>query len=143
MAMSAEDEVRKASQQFYAGLNSMANGHADSMTDVWSHSNSVSAMHPIGGRQLGWDSVKDSFNKVGQLATDGRIQLKDQLIRVVGDMACEIGVEQGQFKLNGEQVSFNHRVTNVYQRENKGWKIIHHHTDLSPAMLDVLSRLPA
>jgi ketosteroid isomerase-like protein len=141
--MSAEDEVRKASQQFYSGLTQMANGHKESMTDVWSHSKTVSTMHPIGGRQLGWESVKDSFEQVAQLATEGKVELKDQLIRVVGDMACEIGIEQGQFKLNGEQVGINQRVTNVYQRENNGWKIIHHHTDLSPAMMDVLSRLQA
>jgi ketosteroid isomerase-like protein len=32
-------------------------------------------------------------------------------------------------------------VTNVYRREADGWKMIHHHTDLSPAMLDVLADL--
>ncbi|MEO6354113.1 MAG: hypothetical protein ABI656_00070 [bacterium] len=37
-------------------------------------------------------------------------------------------------------MTINHRVTNIYQREAGGWKLIHHHTDLVPAMLDVLNR---
>lgn len=49
--MSTEGEVRKASKQFYAGLNRMLNGDADPLAEIWSHSAAVTAMHPIGGRQ--------------------------------------------------------------------------------------------
>ena len=141
--MSTEDEVRKASNQFYAGLNRMANGNAKPLAEIWSHSTAVTAMHPIGGREVGWDAVGKSFEQVAQLSSDGKIELKDQLIHVVGDVAYEVGVEDGQFKLAGEEVSFEIRITNIYQREAGGWKMIHHHTDTSPVMLDVLSRLPS
>jgi ketosteroid isomerase-like protein len=139
--MSTEDEVRKASKQFYAGLNHMANGDAGPLADIWSHSATVTAMHPIGGREVGWDAVGGSFGQVAKLASDGKIELKDQLIQVAGDVAYEVGIEHGQFKLAGQQVTLEHRVTNIYQQEAGAWKIIHHHTDISPAMLDVLSRL--
>ena len=94
--MSAEEEVRRASLQFYAGLNRMANGTAGAMADIWSHGPTVTTMHPIGGRQVGWDAVRGSFEQ---------------------------------------------RVTNIYRREAGAWKIVHHHTDISPAMLETLSRL--
>jgi len=51
--MRVEDEVRKASEDFYAALNRMANGDAGSMADIWSHGADVTAMHPIGGRHVG------------------------------------------------------------------------------------------
>jgi ketosteroid isomerase-like protein len=139
--MSGENEVRKASEQFYAALNRMANGDAGSLADVWSHSVSVTAMHPIGGRQVGWDNVGESFQQVAQIASQGRIRLDDQMIQVTGDMAYELGVERGQATFAGQQVTLEHRVTNIYRREAGSWKMVHHHTDLSPAMLDVLSRL--
>jgi len=139
--MSTDDEVRNASKQFYAGLNRMANGDAAPLADIWSHSADVTAMHPIGGRQVGWDAVRASFEQFAQLASDGEIELKDQLIRVTGDVAYEVGVEQGQLKLAGQKVTIGHRVTNIYQREVGAWKMTHHHTDSSPAVLDVLSRL--
>jgi ketosteroid isomerase-like protein len=141
--MSTEDEVRKASEQFYAALNRMANGDAGSMADIWSHSTVVTTMHPIGGREVGWDEVKGPWQQVAQLASGGQVKLSDQLIQVSGDMAYEVGTEQGQFTLAGQQASIEQRVTNIYRREAGGWKIVHHHTDISPAMLDILSRLQA
>ncbi|MEJ2557945.1 MAG: nuclear transport factor 2 family protein [Anaerolineae bacterium] len=141
--MSTEDEVRKASEQFYAALNRMANGDAGSLADIWSHSATVTTMHPIGGREVGWDEVKGPWQQVAQLASGGQVKLSGQLIQVSGDMAYEVGTEQGQFTLAGEQVSIKQRVTNIYRREAGGWKIVHHHADISPAMLDILSRLQA
>lgn len=141
--MSAENEVRKASEQFYAALNRMANGDASTMADAWSHSATVTTMHPIGGREVGWDEVKGPWGQVSQLASGGQVNLNDQLIQVSGDMAYEVGTEQGQFTMAGEQVAINQRVTNIYRRENGTWKIVHHHADLSPAMLEILGRLQA
>ena len=141
--MSTEDDVRKASTQFYASLNRMVGGDSAAMADIWSHNAAVTALHPIGGRDIGWDAVKGSFEKVAQLASGGNVELNDQLIRVVGEMAYEVGIEHGQIKLAGQLVSIEHRVTNIYQREAGAWKIVHHHTDTSAAMLDILSRLQA
>ncbi|PYP78036.1 MAG: DUF4440 domain-containing protein [Gemmatimonadetes bacterium] len=139
--MSAEEEVRHASQQFYAALNRMANGDAGSMASAWSHGPEVSAQHPIDGREVGWDAVKASFEQFARIAADGKIDLRDQLIRVEGDVAYELGVEQGGCKLGGQPVAFKHRVTNVYRRESEGWRMVHHHSDISPAMVEVLAKL--
>ena len=139
--MSAEEEVRQASKQFYTALNRMANGDAGPMASGWSHGPAVTAMHPIDGREVGWEAVKASFEQFAQVATDGKIDLKDQLIHVVGDAAYEVGVEQGACKLGGHPVAIKHRVTNIYRREGGGWRMIHHHSDTSPAMVDVLAKL--
>jgi ketosteroid isomerase-like protein len=141
--MSTEDEVREASAQFYAALNRMMDGDGAPMADIWSHGAAVTTMHPIGGRQVGWDEVRGSFEQVAGLASGGRAELRDQSIYVAGDVAYEVGVEYGQAKLAGEQIRIEHRVTNIYRREAGGWKIVHHHTDISPAMVDMLSRLRA
>ena len=141
--MLIEDEVRKASKQFYAGLNSMANGDSSPLANIWSHDEGVTTLHPIGGRDIGWAAVRGSFEQVAKLASKGKVELKDQLIRVVGDLAYEAGIEYGQITLAGEPVTIEHRVTNIYQRQAGEWKMVHHHTDISPAMIDVLRRLQA
>ena len=138
--MSTENEVRKASEQFYAAVNRMLNGDAGPMADIWSHSAAVTTMHPIGGREIGWEQVRGSWEQVARFASEGQAKLGDQIIQVAGDVAYELGVEQAQFKLAGKQVTIKQRVTNIYRRESGGWKIVHHHTDVSPAMVDVLSR---
>src|SRR5579863_1054257 len=129
--MQAEDEVRAASNKLYAALNRMLNGDAGSLTDIWSHGASVTTMHPIGGREVGWEQVTSA----------GRVELSDQLIQVAGDTAYELAVEHARFTLAGQPVAGDCRVTNIYRRESAGWKIVHHHTDATPALLDVFSRL--
>lgn len=45
--------------------------------------------------------------------------------------------------LAGEKVALEHRVTNIYEKQGDTWKIVHHHADISPAMIDVLKKLQA
>jgi len=141
--MHIENGVRSASRQFYAALNRMLNGDAGPMADIWSHSMAASTMHPIGGCQVGWDDVWQSWEQVAQIASEGEVKLGDQIIQIVGDLAYELGVEHGQVKLAGQNVPIENRVTNIYRREAWGWKIVHHHTDVSPAMVEVVRRLRA
>ncbi|MFZ0453041.1 MAG: nuclear transport factor 2 family protein [Ignavibacteriaceae bacterium] len=137
----SEEEVRKVSQQFYNALTDMANGIAGKMDGIWLHDKSVTAMHPIDGRDIGWTAVSNSFDQVAGLASGGKVELKDRLIHVLGDTAYEIGTETGEFKLAGNDVKIGQRVTNIYHLKDGQWKMIHHHADTSAAMLDVLSKL--
>jgi ketosteroid isomerase-like protein len=136
--MSPEDEVRSASERFYTALNRMLAGDAGPLSDVWSHGGNVTAMHPVGGREVGWERVAGSWSQIAQVASGGQVMLRDRLVQVAGDMACEVGVETGQATLAGRQVPIEARVTNVYRREAGAWRMVHHHADLSPAMQDVV-----
>jgi len=139
--MSKEEEVRKVSKQCYNALTDMGNGITGKMEVIWLQDESVTAMHPINGRDLGWVAVNNSFDQVAGIASDGNFELKDQVIRVVGDVAYEIGTETGEFKLAGNEIQVDNRVTNIYQLKDGNWKMIHHHTDISDAMMDVLNKL--
>jgi ketosteroid isomerase-like protein len=141
--MSAEDEVRKASEKFYAGLTRMLNGDAAALVEIWSHSDTVTIMRPVGGRDVGWDEVRESFGRLASVASEGQVTLENQMIQVAGDMAYELGIERGQFKLAGTSVTIENRVTDIYRREAGEWRIVHHHADVSPAMVDVLRKLRA
>jgi ketosteroid isomerase-like protein len=135
--MSAENEVGAASRQFYTALNSVANGDARSMADIWSQSADATTMHPIGGRQVGWNQVWDSWQQVAEIASEGRVTLGDQLIQVVGDAAYELGTEHVVMTLAGHSVRGEVRVTNIYRREGGAWRIVHHHADASQDMQGV------
>jgi ketosteroid isomerase-like protein len=139
--MSAEDAVRKASKNFYDALNRMANGKKGAMVGIWEESDAVTAMHPIGGRDIGWKAVGSSFDQVAGAASEAEIQLADQQLRVSGDFAYEIGIERGSFTMAGQKVSIEQRVTNIYRREDGGWKVVHHHADISPEMIEIVKRL--
>lgn len=139
--MSQLNEIRAASAKFYAALNSMVAGDAAPMADAWLSSPDASAQHPIGGRDQGYESVIASFGKVANIAEGGDIRLLDQKLVVGSDMAVETGLERGTLVIAGHKAGIDHRVTNVYLRSNGAWKVVHHHTDMSENMLDILRLL--
>ena len=137
--MALEDEVRQASQQFYAALNSTINGDPQPMMEVWSHGSDASAMHPFGSRSLGWEEVRASWEQAAQEVSDGQVALDEEVVVPMGeDAAYTVGTERGQARIGEELVRVDWRVTNIYRREGGGWKMVHHHTDVSPALVEAL-----
>jgi hypothetical protein len=130
-----EDEVRQASERFCVALNSVLNGDLRPMVEVWSHGSDVSVMHPFGDRALRWEEVRASWEQATQAFSDGQAALDDLVVvPIADDAAYTLGTEPGQAKLGGESVRID-------WREGGGWKVVHHHTDLSPAVVDALERL--
>jgi ketosteroid isomerase-like protein len=138
--MSRQDDVRAVSDKFYSGLSRM---DVAALPEIWSHSDDVTAMHPMGGEQVGWEEVRASFEQAAGPLSDSHVELVDRRIYAGTDLAYETGVERGSAKLGGEPVEFEHRVTNVYRLEDGRWKMIHHHTDVSPGLAEALQRRPA
>jgi ketosteroid isomerase-like protein len=138
--MSTEDEVRATSDKFYSGLSRM---DVAALPEIWSHSDDVTTMHPMGGEQVGWEEVRASFEGAAGLMTDSHVELIDQRIYAGTDLAYETGIERGGARLAGEPVEFEHRVTNVYRLEDGRWKMVHHHTDVSAGLVEILQRQQA
>jgi ketosteroid isomerase-like protein len=139
--MTTAGDVQQASARFYTALNRMLNGDPGPMRDVWARGVEVTTMDPIGEREVGWEQVQAVWEQVATAFTGGQVRVRDQLFQVAGDLAYEIGIEEGEATLAGERVPIKQRVTNIYRREGSEWKIVHHHTDASPAMQELLSRL--
>lgn len=135
------DTVRKASDRFYEALEQLLNGDAEPMAAVWSHRDDVTTMHPIGGREVGWDVVSEPWKMVASLSEDGSVTRRDQLVRANGELAYELTTEAASVKLSGRPLEVELRATNVYRLEDDEWKIVHHHTDLSDEFIEVLEEL--
>ena len=137
--MAVEDEIRQASEQFYAALNHTINGDSGSMMEVWSHGSDVTALHPLGGRETGWREVRASWEQVAEEFSDGQVSIENLVVvPLAADVAYTLGTEHGQAKLGDETVGIDWRVTNIYRREEGEWKMMHHHTDVSHALVEVL-----
>jgi ketosteroid isomerase-like protein len=115
----------------------MVDGDAGPLSDVWSYGPRVTAMHPIGGQQMGWAAVRASFGQIAALAPGGHVRLDDQYIEVGGELAYELGVERGETMPAEESITIEQRVTNIYRLETGEWRMVHHHTDISLAMAGI------
>jgi len=140
--MANEDEVRQASEGFYAALNRALNGDLGSMMEVWSHGSDAATMHPLGGREFGWEEVRAGWEQAAQAFSEGQVSLNDLVVvPVTDDVAYTLGTERGQAKLGDETVGIDWRATNIYRREEGAWKVVHHHADVSPELVEVIARL--
>ena len=140
--MALDDEIRQASERFYEALNRALNGDPGPMVNVWSHSSDVATMHPLGGRELGWEEVRAAWEQVAQACSDGQVSLDELVVVPVSDdVAYTLSAQRGQVKIGGEPVGIDLRVTNIYRREGGEWKMVHHHIDISPAVVEALDRL--
>ena len=139
----ADDGVKAVSDAFYGLLNEMLVGTpvADRIAPLWLDAEGVTAMHPIGGRHTGQEDLLGAFDGFASIAEDGEARIDDQKIAVFGDTAIETGVERGRVVMAGEEIVLEYRVTNVYVRTEAGWRMVHHHTDLSMPAIDRLARL--
>lgn len=141
--MTAETEVKQASDEFYAALNQMlSTGDAGAVTTVWSQGQAGSTMHPIGGREVGRDQVMATWEQAAPAFSEGKASAEDVgVIPLCDDVAYTVGTERFEGKVGGETMSGEWRATNIYRHEDGGWKIVHHHTDASPELMALLARL--
>jgi ketosteroid isomerase-like protein len=140
--MAAEDEVRQAAQRYYAAQTRGLNGDPGPMEELWSHGSDVSIMPPSGSRVLGWEEVRAAWEQAAKAFSGGQVALDDVVVvPITEDAAYALGTEHGHRKVADQTVRFEGRVTNVYRREADGWKIVHHHTDFSSAMVEALGGL--
>lgn len=130
-----EQELRAANDQLYAALNAMFTGNLEPMITLWSHGNNITDMGPFGGRLTGWEAVGAEFKNEAAMKLGGRIVCKDLHIYAGTDMGYTVCVEEGEnMSAEGMPVLVSHRATNIFHLENGQWKLVHHHTDLSPQL---------
>ncbi|HEV8711480.1 MAG TPA: nuclear transport factor 2 family protein [Candidatus Binatia bacterium] len=131
----AEEEVRQAADAFYAALNRMFTGDMGPMSEIWSHASDVTDMGPFGGRLVGWEKVGAEFEREAKMKLGGKVEARDVVVRVGGDLGYTLCVEHGEnMSADGKPVTVDHRATNIFRREAGKWKLIHHHTDISEAL---------
>ena len=130
-----EREVRAANDQFYAALNAMFTGELAPMNAIWSHSDDISNQGPFGARMDGWEAVGAQFKKEAAMKLGGLITCKNLIVHAGRDIAYTVCVEIGEnMSAAGKPVEVSHRATNIFRREEGQWRLIHHHTDLSPQL---------
>lgn len=130
-----DQEIRAANDQFYAAINAMLAGEIEPMNAIWSHSEDVSNQGPFGARMDGWDAVGKQFKREAEMKLGGRVTYKNLIVQAGRDLAYTVCIEEGEnMTANGKAVRISHRATNIFRKEKGEWRLIHHHTDLSPQL---------
>jgi len=131
-----EDEVRQTSDKYYEAVNQMFQGDLKLIEEIWSHAPDITAAGPLGVIYTGWDEVHELLQRESGLNIKGTIHPRDMLIRVTGDLAFTVCVEEGDLTMGDQSIHLSLRATNVYRREYGFWKLVHHHSDYSETLVE-------
>ena len=113
----------------------MHSGDASSWVQAWSHHEPVSVFGAGVRARSGWDEVLRTINWVASRFADcSTYEYELVVAEVHGDLAYTAGFERyTATRPDGDQVTTELRVTQVYRREDGVWKLVHRHGDHPPA----------
>jgi ketosteroid isomerase-like protein len=128
---SETDAVGAANQAFEAAL-SMRDIRAMEM--VWSQGPEAMVIHPNAKAvEIGWDAVKKSWEGAFGRFSELSATMKDPQVRVVGDAAWVVGVEEVKGKrASGEAIGYSALATNIFEKRGGRWVMVLHQVSRIP-----------
>ena len=119
-----EGKVFKTNEAFYKAFESL---DIKEMEKVWLKENYVQCIHP-GWRSLtGWDDVITSWRQIFENTVEMRFLLTDVKVQVRDSLAWVTLYENINSRVGPETTSGVILSTNIYEKRQDTWYIIHHH----------------
>jgi ketosteroid isomerase-like protein len=124
--------VAAASKAFYEALVVIDDGAA--MAKVWAQTPYVTYVGPRNASVIvGWEAQKTYWAKFNGAFAQRSVKLIDAQVRVVGNLAWEIGTESGLAQMkDGSTRKVDWIVTNVYEKIGDRWLTVSHHVQPKP-----------
>lgn len=125
----SEDFLDWVESELYRAEVALHNGDSAPRRSLWSRREPVSVLgawrNAFGQQEV--DELFTSLERTFSACTSYAFELL--AYDVVGDMAYTAGLEHTSVSVNGEPGTYTLRATQVYRREDGGWKVIHRHAD--------------
>jgi ketosteroid isomerase-like protein len=117
--------VATANEAFDAALSRRDRAAVEA---AWVRDGTVVAAHPRSPAVIvGWEAVQKSWEGAFTSFPELSVTLARPEVRVAGDVAWVVGVEQVKGRTPaGEIVEFSAMTTNIYERRNGQWLMVHH-----------------
>ena len=124
------EEVTRANQEFYDSFESLDTARMDG---IWVHQDYVTCIHPGWTLRVGWPAVRDSWVLIFNNTFSMKFELTEMQVQVAGDLGWVICTENIIAQQSAdERVESRVLATNLFERLDGEWRIIHHHG--SPVM---------
>jgi len=117
-------EVEKINSRFYAAFESLS---MEKMEEVWSHNDNTVCVHPGWDMFTGWLAIRESWVRIFQNTEAIKFVITNTKIRIVDDIAIVVCLENIENVVDGQNIKFGVLATNIFERHNNKWLMIHHH----------------
>jgi ketosteroid isomerase-like protein len=122
--MTDAEAVLAANDAFYRAFESL---EMDRMRALWLPAATIVCIHPGWNALVGWPAVMESWEQIFTGTLEMRFVLADVSVVVQGDVAWVVCVEQIDSRQADGRAQARVQATNVFQRRDGRWWIVHHH----------------
>ncbi|HXH83949.1 MAG TPA: nuclear transport factor 2 family protein [Candidatus Tectomicrobia bacterium] len=120
----ASAEVEAANAAFYQAFEAL---DLEAMERVWAHGEHVACVHPGWPLLVGWDAVRASWETIFANTEEMRFTISDVRVAVGEDLAWVTCTENILSEVRGRLSVTSVLATNVFERDARGWRLVHHH----------------
>ncbi len=117
-----KDAAMAAVFDFYIAFN---NQDIDLMEKVWKNSEQVRMYNPIGGSIDGYEAIIESYRRIFRKKVF--VEFYDFRVFSSKEQFLIFGKERGSFDYDGHRHKLMIRTTRIFQKDDDGWKLVHHH----------------
>jgi ketosteroid isomerase-like protein len=121
-------EILQANRAFYDALEKRS---FPAMELCWSHSEDVSCIHPGWHRLEGWMDIARSWQAIFSNSRAWKVVEEEERVVASADLAVVYCVERLE-SVGGQGEPARMQATNVFRKEGRVWKLIHHHASPMP-----------
>lgn len=129
--MSAPD-FDEAVARFHAAQGEFLKGNPKPVKERFSHRDDVSLANPYGPPVRGWQQVAQTIERASSLRREGELVGIETVAQyVTADLGYVAQIERARAKIGDREdiTPYAVRATNIFRREEGGWKMAHRHAD--------------
>jgi ketosteroid isomerase-like protein len=116
--------VIAANAEFYRAFEAL---DLTRMEERWLRAPTIKCVHPGWGLLVGWGPVMDSWARIFANTAAMRFTLTHVHVEIAGDLAWVVVRENIESEHKDEQISSHVLATNLFQRHEGRWLLVHHH----------------
>ena len=125
----ARESVVRANAAFYRAIEELS---LEAMDAVWLHEPWIRCVHPGWDALVGWEAVRESWERVFVHTSWIRIAPTSVDVQVLGEVAvvsCSEDITAPKDEDVGVAVA---QATNIFLRRPEGWRLVNHHASPAP-----------
>jgi uncharacterized protein (TIGR02246 family) len=108
----------------------------DAMMEVWADDDDIYCVHPGSARISGIERIRESWRQLFAGGQDLRFSLHEQ--QLIHTMMLAVHSVYEHISIAGQSRARQAMIaTNVYQRTERGWRMVAHHAAAAPASVKV------
>ena len=105
-------------------------GDMERYLELTAHVEGFTLMHPFGGAARRYEDRSESIREAAGFFRGGDAQLEVTELHAWGDTVVLVMIERQHGEVGGlPDQDWSLRVTQVYRREESGWRVVHRHAD--------------